>query len=407
MSQSKPALSVIVPVYNAEQYIKECVSSILQQDYPGLEIILVNDGSSDKSGALCDLLAEEHECVRVLHVENGGITKARLTGTRASKGSWITFVDADDWIGVNAYKDLPLDNDCDVVVTGICRYFNTQRQIMETPYLKEGVYDRAEIMNKIVPVMLWNPIQKTWALDPSLCTKIFKRKPILDWLEKAAEVGSDYGEDTMVVFPMMLQAGRIRITEKIYYYHRQRAAGVIPPYIKDGEFISRLHRVYEYLKKHFKEAGFWDIMCPQLDCFYINAIELKKRCYGYPLLEFSAYFPSDRIPPDSSVVLYGAGNLGRKYWEQNSLYHFCKIVSWVDTKYKECRTHITGIENPETIKGLAYDYVLVAVDDYYTAKDIALYLHKLGVRKEQIVWQSTRVNRQGFEEDFTGGEAVT
>lgn len=390
-------LTVIVPVYNVERYIKECVQSIVKQSYIDLEVILVDDASSDQSGVLCDLLAEEYDCVKALHIAHGGITKARLVGVQAAKSDKITFVDADDWIEENAYKELVLENNCDIVITGICRYFNIKSAIMEMPYLDEGIYTREDILNEIAPIMLWNPRQGIWALDPSLCTKIFKRELILEWLEKASEVDSNYGEDSLVIFPMMLQAERVQIKKDIYYYHRQRMSGTLPSYIKDEDFIIKLHKVYEYLSKQFKQMRHWDIMRCQLDCFYINSIELKKRCYEYPQLEFSAYFPTDRIPQKSNVILYGAGNLGRQYWEQNSLYHFCNIVLWVDTKYEKYQTNAIKIEKPERIKEMVFDYVVIAVDDYYTAKDIAIYLHKLGIERKKIVWQSIRVNRGRFE----------
>lgn len=408
MFLNEPTISVIVPVYNAEQYIEECVQSILKQKGKMLEIILVDDDSSDKSGSLCDLLEVRYDCIKTLHIKHGGITQARLAGVKASVGQWVTFVDADDWIAENAYQDLALYEDCDVIAGGICRYIDAKKQIMQVPYLKEGVYDKEKILSEIVPVMLWSPRLETWALDPSLCTKMFKRGVILDYLERASEVGSNYGEDSMVIFPMIFAVQNIRITRKIYYYHRQRPAGTIPPYIKEEGFLSKLHQVYEYLKLQFQKTEYWNVMKGQLDCFYISSVELKKRCYEYPKLEFSANFPVDRIPPESKVVLYGAGTLGKVYMDQNSLYQFCMIVSWVDADYRKKQADCYEIECPEVIKGISFDYVLIAVDDYYNAREIVRYLNKLGVQREKIIWNSTKMDKRGFEEVYKGfkGEMI-
>lgn len=214
MTQKESILSVIIPVYNAEQYIEECVESILKQSYQALDVILVDDGSSDGSGVLCDLLAKKNSQVKTLHTEHAGITSARLTGVKAAEGERITFVDADDWISKDAYKDLMSLDAYDVVVTGICRYTDSKHQVMQMPYFKEGVYDKEKILNEIIPIMLWNPQQGTWALDPSLCTKLFKKNILLEFLEKALKVGSDYGEDSAIIFPMMFQVDRIWITKK-------------------------------------------------------------------------------------------------------------------------------------------------------------------------------------------------
>ena len=313
MNKKEPALSVIVPVYNAEEYIEDCVKSILKQSYMELEVILVDDGSSDHSGLICDLLAEKNSRIKVLHTKNGGITKARLAGVKASAAEMVTFVDADDWIDEEAYKDLFFDDSCDIVITGICRYINSEKQIMQVPYLKQGIYDKESIINQIAPIMLWTSKLEYWALDPSLCTKVFKKEILLEQLEKVSEVDSNYGEDSMVIFPLMLQVNRIQISKRIYYYHRQRSSGEISPYIRDEEFFSKLSRVYEYLKTQFKGMSCWSIMKNQLDCFFINSIDLKKSCYDYSTLKFAAYFPIEKIPQDSNIVLYGAGNLGRQY----------------------------------------------------------------------------------------------
>ena len=399
MTKQEIMLSVVVPVYNAERYIEKCVKSILKQNYLTMEIILIDDGSTDNSGTLCDILTKESQCIRTVHTKNGGITKARFIGASLSKGKWITFVDADDWIDDAAYKDFEGENDCDIVITGICRYIDANHQDMQLPYLREGIYDKNDILNEIIPNMLWTPKLNDWALDPSLCTKIFKREIVTKFLDKASKVESNYGEDSIVIFPIMLYVKSVRISKKVYYYHRQREKGVVSPYIKDEDFIPKLYKVYEYLKDQFIEMGYWNIMKKQLDCFFINAIEIKKRCYEYPAWKLSVYFPIDRIPRKSKVILYGAGYLGKQYWKQNILYHFCTIIAWVDMNYIKKKSNNYTIENPSIIKEREYDFVLIAVDNYFVAKDIVRYLIKIGVKREKIIWQSIRVNGNDIEKN--------
>ena len=95
---SEPLISVIVPVYNVEKYIAACVDSILAQTYTNLEILLVDDGSTDSSGALCDEYARRDVRVRVIHQENGGLSDARNTGMQSAQGTYFAFVDSDDFI---------------------------------------------------------------------------------------------------------------------------------------------------------------------------------------------------------------------------------------------------------------------------------------------------------------------
>ena len=97
----KSLLSIIVPIYNAEKYLHRCVDSLLAQTYSDIEVLLINDGSSDSSGAICDEYAQKDSRVRVFHKENSGVSNSRNLGIDKALGSWITFVDADDWFDVN------------------------------------------------------------------------------------------------------------------------------------------------------------------------------------------------------------------------------------------------------------------------------------------------------------------
>ena len=101
---STPLISVIVPVYNIENYLERCVNSIREQTYNNLEILLVDDGSTDSSGALCDRFAEADERIRVFHKENGGSSSARNLGIAEAKGEYLGFVDSDDYISANMYE---------------------------------------------------------------------------------------------------------------------------------------------------------------------------------------------------------------------------------------------------------------------------------------------------------------
>lgn len=111
-------ISVIVPVYNVEPYIAECIESIQNQSYQHLEIILVNDGSTDDSGDICDQYAAYDNRIKVIHQENAGLSAARNAGIEVSTGDYIAFVDSDDYIGITVYEDmlkLMKDHNLDII----------------------------------------------------------------------------------------------------------------------------------------------------------------------------------------------------------------------------------------------------------------------------------------------------
>lgn len=120
MIDPKPKVSIIVPVYNVESYIKRCLDSIINQTYKNIEIILVNDGSTDRSGVICDEYAIKDSRIHVIHKENGGVTSARCQGTNFATGEWITFVDSDDTLPRNSIEILINSSEGVEIVRGTC-----------------------------------------------------------------------------------------------------------------------------------------------------------------------------------------------------------------------------------------------------------------------------------------------
>ena len=97
---NQPLLSVIIPVYKVEKYLRQCVDSVINQTYKNLEIILVDDGSPDNCGKICDEYAQKDRRIKVIHQENQGVSAARNLGTKLAQGEYITYVDSDDWLDV-------------------------------------------------------------------------------------------------------------------------------------------------------------------------------------------------------------------------------------------------------------------------------------------------------------------
>jgi glycosyltransferase involved in cell wall biosynthesis len=236
-------LSVVVPVYNSEKYIGRCVESILAQTYSNLEIILVDDGPSDLSGRVCDGYAEKNKNIIAIHQSNEGVTKARLEGARRSKGKYITFVDSDDWIEECFYERmLEDDENYELIISGIYRFYD-EKTCRKELSLCSGIYYKDRILNEVIPCMMWDFHKNMWVLDPSLCTKIFRRQLLINELEKIIEVGSHYGDDSMTLYPMMFHIEKLKAVNEAFYYHWQRAKGKFPYYIEDELFLEKLHFV--------------------------------------------------------------------------------------------------------------------------------------------------------------------
>ena len=135
---NSPKISVIVPVYKVEKYLSQCLDSILAQTFTDFEVLLIEDGSPDKSGEICDEYVQKDSRVRAFHKENGGVSSARNLGLDKAKGEWVTFIDADDWINPNFIKNLysPIQENCDIdfVQAGCTNYIDGQIVNIEQQY---------------------------------------------------------------------------------------------------------------------------------------------------------------------------------------------------------------------------------------------------------------------------------
>lgn len=220
-----PLISVIVPVYKTEKYLERCVESICGQSYTNLEIILVDDGSPDNSGALCDALAQEDERIRVIHKENGGLSSARNAGLDAMTGEYVCFVDSDDLIDRQMCRvlyDRLVEQNAQVSCGGIANYDG------ETvlSYFNPNLDDRFTMTTEEA----MRELSKNYRITNSMCDKLYQADIFRDLRMKK---GILY-EDAQVQHYCLHRAQKITYTaQPLYYYY------LSPGSIIRGEFSVR------------------------------------------------------------------------------------------------------------------------------------------------------------------------
>ena len=134
-------ISIIVPVYNVERYIEKCVESIISQTFRNIEIIIVDDGATDRSGVIADQLATRDQRIRVIHKQNGGLSSARNEGVVHAKGKFLMFIDSDDYIAPNMCEVLykhAIDNSCDLVECGVNKVYVNHNRIVSFHFIVEN-----------------------------------------------------------------------------------------------------------------------------------------------------------------------------------------------------------------------------------------------------------------------------
>ncbi len=239
-------LSVIIPVYNVEEYLVKCVESILGQTYRNLEVILVDDGSKDGSGRICDELAAKDPRVRVIHQENGGLSKARNAGIEAANGEYLTFVDSDDWIEADAYEHLLNLMDKYQVKLVCGGNFDVdggtgEKTLGLTP-AKEEVITTEEMVARM---FLWQ------GCDSSACDKIYHRSLLETFRYPEGRVC----EDVAVTYKIVLSTDRAAMSDRPFYnyYHRPGSITIsTAAEITDKTFHFSQHTeaIYPYIREN-------------------------------------------------------------------------------------------------------------------------------------------------------------
>ena len=207
MSNQTPAVSIIVAVYKAENYLHRCVDSLLAQTFTDFEILLIDDGSPDRSGDICDEYARMDSRIRVFHKENGGVSSARQCGIDHAKGEYTIHADPDDWVEPTMLEELykkAKEEDADMV---ICDYYSNsilgQKYISQKPTTLEPCVILHDIFLTL-SVCVWNKLIKRHFLKNAGFPK-----------------GIDYGEDFIVCIQVLLQPIKISYLDQAFYHYSQ------------------------------------------------------------------------------------------------------------------------------------------------------------------------------------------
>lgn len=242
----QPLISVIVPVYKVEAFLPKCVDSILTQTYKNLEILLVDDGSPDGSGALCDAYARQDSRVRVIHKKNGGLSDARNAGIRAAAGDYLAFVDSDDWLEPDTYQAMlsaAERHHARLVCAGrYDEYEETGESALGLCPEKEETVSGTEAVRR---VFHWN------RLDSSACDKLYARQLFEGIRYPVGRVC----EDIMVTYRLMLRSGHVALLPKPVYHYRHRASSITmsPVSEKNFHYFQNALRIYEDIKTNAPE----------------------------------------------------------------------------------------------------------------------------------------------------------
>lgn len=354
-------ISVIVPVFNAEKYLRKCLDSIMGQTLRDLEIILVDDGSCDESGGICDEYARRDQRIRVLHKENEGVVRARKDGLKKASGEEIAYVDADDWIRPDMLERMHGvmgREGVDVVACGR-RIEQAGLSVPVKSVFPAGRYGREGLERLIYPRMIAGGGFFSWGMFPNLWDKLFRR----DCLEKYQMAVDDrlaMGEDAACLYPVLLHADSLYIMEECFYHYRQSAFSMVRQTGDAASERERFRILYRSVagqlerdKSIYDLRGQWlkymlFLMVPRADILYD----------GFGRLEY--LFPYPRIRRGHRVVLYCAGVYGQRLYRYIKESGFCRAVALADQNAEGLRAEGLTVIPPQEIGQKKFDAIIIA-----------------------------------------------
>lgn len=319
----KPHISIIVPVYKTESYLRKCIDSIVTQSFNNFELLLIDDGSPDESGRICDEYAEKDSRIRIFHKENGGVSSARNLGLDNAKGIWITFIDSDDYIEGNFFNVIENVDNYDLIISGYEREYDSE--------MKNSVIDVEGCANSRIEVLAYlnNNIRNEICRVP--WSKFFKAE-IVQKYHIRFDTRIRFGEDTIFNFTYFQYVNSLICTTR-------------------GRYIYKLFSDYSAANKYKCDALMITTLRDELFNLYFG-MELSN-------VRFERFFLAFFTMVEEYYLYHEDDNIRKAYYwndyqlrlEKNALHTFHIVDQLV---YKMCKHCAHGIYRPLMILYIKY-----------------------------------------------------
>lgn len=241
-----PQISIIVPVYNVELYLQRCIDSILKQDFKDFELLLIDDGSTDKCSEICESYLQKDNRVKVIHKENGGLSSARNVGLEIAQGKYIGFVDSDDWISPYMYEKLYSfceEEKLDMAICGVKQcYEEGKKETIYSKGKKRMIMDRKAALTELFVNSSFG--EEAW-------NKLYRNHVF----ENIRYPEGKIHEDTFCICDIMEKCNKIGFTPETYYFYYQRSNSIMNSMkrIPTLDKIESVDLVLKHLKKFYPD----------------------------------------------------------------------------------------------------------------------------------------------------------
>ena len=389
MTIEDPLVTIIIPIYGVEIYLKQCIESVLNQTYSNLQIILVNDGSKDNCAEICNHYSKLDARIIIVHKENEGLVNARKSGLSFAQGEFVTFVDGDDWVGENFIYNLvqpAIKYNTDFTIAGYLReFYGKEDKII--PKLATGYYSKENLVKNIFPNALYNGIFFQHGISTYVWNKLFKLAKIKYYLS-IIDKNIVMGEDAALTYPYLFNCDNIYITDATDYFYRQRPNSIVKSVPNLKLEYSQLSLLFKHLKKHILKFIHIDIE-KQLKLYFYAQILIRS---GGVINDDIKTIPFLNIDTAKDIVIYSSGSFGQHLISSIRKLNHYNIVSWLDEDHIESKIFGLEVNSIDHILNISFDLVVIAsIDENYTNNAVNKLIN-LGISKNKISCFDLNVN---------------
>lgn len=386
--QKECLLSIIVPVYNAEVYLQKCIDSILQQTFTGFELLLIDDGSTDRSGMICDYYAGKDKRIEVYHTENRGSVAAREIGIVHSKGRYIGFVDSDDYVERTLFEVLVkniIESDADFVHIG---YIEENGEVSKEVFgFEDGLFSLKGSEDRerfLIEYVLHTETGRS--ITYSIWSKLFKKELIKKCFSQLPDE-QQLGEDLLCLCLCILESKRILLRRCALYHYVVRKKSLA--HMQEVEFVIKDMKLNYHIVKvlqNYNEILYIKLM--EHICYYVKKkfLDMIETFHANEICMPRFYLKNVNIIRGKKIAIYGAGGVGRDYYTQFSKYKDIEITAWFDSNWQNYKYDYADVAGVDAISDYSFDKIIIAVKEEITAKEIKSVLLEYGVSKDKIMW---------------------
>lgn len=382
----RECISIIVPVYQAACHIERCIKSILLQTYQDIQLILVDDGSTDGSGEICDRYQKMYKCIEVLHMGNQGPVMARKEGLKKARGRFIGFVDADDYVApqmfARLYDEIQLSGS-DFVHSWYWSIYGDNKICEVNPYSGEFeincMQDRQEVLKRLL-------LDETTALTPSLWSKLYRADFAIENFMLLPD-NQIFGEDELFLFACLVNCKKVSVISDCNYNYmiQEKSLSHLDRqvhFLRGIELVHMIIKLNKVLKYPLDESTLYEWLRKKT-CYLLRDTAESTNQLGV----IRYYINNIEQYRGKKVALYGAGAVGHDFLRQMRICGMNPPIAVIDKRHSKISWCNIRIVSPCSIMSLDFDILIIAVLNKKIMEEIRAELLFMGVPEEKIVWE--------------------